>query len=73
MVFTGTSALDMARKHYDHTKIIDLVQWRIYVSKEYGEFFQMKKDMCVLYQIEVSSLICICVVYNSNALHAYNW
>ena len=53
-IFTGTSALRMAKEHYDHSKPIDKMHWTIYVRKEFGEEFQLRKDMYVLYQIQVS-------------------
>ena len=58
-IFTGTRALQMAKEHYDQSnpKEIDKRHWRIYLFKNFGEMFQMKKDMCILYQIlEVSSM-----------------
>ena len=50
MIYTGTSALIEAKKYF---KSADINPWRIFVFKEFEEEFRMKKDMCVLYQIEV--------------------
>ena len=46
----------MAKKHYDqsNSSTIDSRHWRIYVFKEFGEMFELRKDMFVLYQTEVS-------------------
>ena len=58
-IFTGTSALRMVKEHYNGLKKIDDRHWRMYVFKEFGEMYQMRKDMYILYQIEVSYNLCM--------------
>ena len=59
-IFTGTSALHMVKEHYDQSqsKKIDDRHWRMYIFKEFGEMYQMKKYMYILYEIEVCYTAC---------------
>ena len=50
MIFTGTSAIDMAKKHAKRTASD---HWRIFIFNQYDKESQMKKGTWVLYQIEV--------------------
>ena len=53
-IFTGTSALHMVKEHYSQSKRIDDKHWRMYIKfKEFGEMYQIKKDMYTLYEIKV--------------------
>ena len=47
MIFTGTSAIDMAKGHARGG------DWRIFSFKQYNDTFQMMEGTWVLYQIEV--------------------
>ena len=69
-IFTGTSALHMVKEHYDknQSKKIDDRHWRMYIFKEFGEMYQMKKYMYILYEIEVCYTACFLYIATRHAV-----
>ena len=58
----------MVKEHYDkhQLKKIDDRHWRMYVFKEFGEMYQMRKDMYILYEIQFE--VCYITCFQSMQL-----